>query len=149
MQNIEFITSVEKVEASRRELFLILDSGDYSYFLEVCDDLTLDTIVNARDRRIGYEGRTLLHNAVRTQHCLLNSVIDLVKKGCNVNAVDSSVSLVTPLMDAINVNAINKAIFLVENGALLNKQVNTALFIQIKLFYYNNKFLLYLYNTNI
>jgi hypothetical protein len=122
-QNIEFITSGEKVEASRKELFLVLDSGDYSYFLEVCEDLTLDTIVNARDRRIGYEGRTLLHNAVRIQHCLQNSIVDLVKKGCNVNAVDSSVSLVTPLMDAVAVNAINKAIFLVENDAILSKQV--------------------------
>eukprot|EP01038_Epipyxis_sp_PR26KG_P005657 gene5657-7813_t len=71
-----------------------------------------------RDKRPGREGRTLLHNAVRIGS--LPVVLSLLRLGHDIEPIDSSLSKITPLMDAITSKNIEIAIVLVEAGAKLS-----------------------------
>lgn len=113
-----FQTTRDIEEAKRTELFRCLESTDSlcTSFRELC--LSIDnksTICNARDRRPEFHGRTLLHNAARLGK--LPAVLILLQLGHDVDCVDSSVSLVTPLMDAIMMHHTEIASALAKAGA--------------------------------
>jgi len=98
---------------------LELDStGSCDFFKLQCSIFPSSVLVKLRDKRIGNEGRTLLHNAARAG--ALAAVLFLIRKGHDINAVDSGISRVTPLMDAISNHHIEVSIILVESGASLS-----------------------------
>lgn len=98
---------------------LELDStGSCDFFKRQCNIFPSSVLVKLRDKRIGNEGRTLLHNAARAG--ALAAVLFLIRKGHDVNTVDSGISKVTPLMDAISFHHIEVSIILVESGASLS-----------------------------
>jgi ankyrin repeat protein len=120
----KFVTRRDIDEAKRAELFLCLDSTDVKKcetFITVCQATeNKDLVINARDRRRGYEGRTLLHNAARMGK--FPAVKYLVSIFHAVDPVDSSVNLITPLMDAISYHHVEIADYLVRAGASICRQ---------------------------
>lgn len=126
LSSLMILTLTERIELEQRLLFETLESGDVNFFCDKCDkvekEFGIQVILNARDNRLGFEGRTLLHNATRYSHSTLGAVQYLLQKGYNVDVTDSSVSLVTPLMDAILANSISAALLLVQAGASLYTQ---------------------------
>ena len=113
-----FVTHTDEVEARRAELFELLDDIDDSLFLEKAAEISeSDIMCKARDKRKGLEGRTLLHNAAR--HGKLPAVTYLLGLGHEADVFDSSVSLVTPLMDAVTMGHNDVAVALVSLGANL------------------------------
>lgn len=89
------------------------------HFAEKCNAMPDEFIVGLRDIRVGNHGRTLLHNAVRNGK--MNAVLYLIRKGCPVDAVESRLSEMTPLMDAITAKRFDIATVLVEAGADISK----------------------------
>lgn len=126
LSSLMILSLNERIDLERKLLFETLESGDVKFFCDKCDKIekeyNIQVILNARDSRLGFEGRTLLHNASRYSHSTLGAVQYLIQKGSNVDATDSSVSLITPLMDAILANSVNAAICLVQAGANLFAQ---------------------------
>jgi ankyrin repeat protein len=120
----KFVTRREIEEAKRAELFQCLDDTNVrkcDTFLGLCQSIeSKEIIINARDRRKGYEGRTLLHNAARTGK--LTAIKYLISIFHSVDPVDSSVNLVTPLMDAIAFHHMDVADYLVRAGASITRQ---------------------------
>ena len=106
----------------QRDLFVSLDSdiSGGNTFLAKCSNISADVIISARDTREGFEGRTLLHAACKNGN--LNAVGFLIKLGHPLDVVDSSCSLVTPLMEAVSLNYIDIACALVQGGADLFRQ---------------------------
>lgn len=123
LSNLMILSLNERIELEQRILFETLESGDVKFFCDECEkvekEFNVNTIINARDKRFGFEGRTLLHNAARYSQTTFGAVEYLLQKGCNVDAIDSSVSLVTPLMDAVLANSVKTAVALVQAGANL------------------------------
>jgi ankyrin repeat protein len=74
-----------------------------------------DMVISARDRRDGGEGLTLLHEAARLGRT--DTVQSLLNMGHLVDCIDSSVTRVTPLMDAIAYSHAETAALLVKSGA--------------------------------
>ncbi len=121
--NIMFVSLADKIDQTAVEIFeaLDLDSGDSSEYLkEKCNDIPKETLIRLRDKRFGNEGRTLLHNAARCGS--LSTVLFLIRLGHEIEPIDSSLSKITPLMDAISNQFIEIAIVLVEYGAQLTTQ---------------------------
>ena len=119
----KFISRRDIDNALQAQFFLCLESTDDSCveFIGMCDDIENKNLVRqARDRRIGYEGRTLLHNAARLGK--LNAVRYLLSIQHPVDPVDSSVSLLTPIMDAVAFHFSEIAITLATAGANLAHQ---------------------------
>lgn len=117
-----FISHAEKADSKAFEIFNALDldhSESAQYFKLKCEEVPSETLIKLRDKRIGNEGRTLLHNAARSGS--LAAVIYLIRLGHEVEPVDSSLSKITPLMEAITYQNIEIAIVLVESGARLEK----------------------------
>lgn len=119
---VMFISSAEKLDLQAYEIFEALDLQDENdeYFKEKSKEIPTEVLVSLRDKRSGFEGRTLLHNAARSG--ALAAVLHLIRLGHSVTCYDSSQTLVTPLMDAIKYNRIEIAIVLVEHGADLTTQ---------------------------
>ena len=123
MADLQFPTRETILSKQQLVLFEVLDSGDMSYFISLCKLVTDDVILSARDRRPISEGRTLLHNISMCNHT--NSLFTmkyLVDTGVDINAIDCSVSLRTPLMDTVATMNIDKALYLVESGADIGKR---------------------------
>eukprot|EP01041_Mallomonas_annulata_P000733 gene733-1409_t len=106
----------------QRDLFIALETGNShaSDFISKCNSVDTETILSARDMRIGHEGRTLLHTAARLGYT--SAIKFLIGVGHDIDPVDSSCTLVTPLLDAIACNHIRAACVLVEAGANLFHQ---------------------------
>eukprot|EP01039_Chlorochromonas_danica_P011053 gene11053-12309_t len=108
------------------EIFEALDqdnSASSDYFIEKCHEVVNDELVRLRDKRVGNEGRTLLHNAARKGS--LSAALYLLRAGHAVEPLDSSVSAITPLMNAIQYDHVDIAVILLEAGAsLLSCDVN-------------------------
>ena len=118
-----FASQAQKLDERALEIFeaLDLDNGDTSeYFKQKCNEVPKEILISLRDKRIGNEGRTLLHNAARSGS--LSAVLHLLRLGHAVEPTDSSLSKVTPLMDAISCQHVEIAIVLVESGASLSGQ---------------------------
>ena len=126
LSSLMILSLNERIDLERKLLFETLESGDVKFFCDKCDKIekeyNIQVILNARDSRLGFEGRTLLHNASRYSHSTLGAGQYLIQKGSNVDATDSSVSVITPLMDAILANSVQSAISLVQAGANLYAQ---------------------------
>lgn len=68
----------------------------------------------------GNEGRTTLHNAARKGS--LAAMLHIIRAGHEIEPVDSCISRITPLMDAISNRHTECAIILIEAGASLFTQ---------------------------
>jgi ankyrin repeat protein len=115
-----FVLHSEKIEHKAFEIFEALDfdnSFSSEFFKEKCAELPYFQLIDLRDKRLGNEGRTLLHNAARKGS--VTAVLTLLRMGHVSNPVDSCISKVTPLMDAILNNNIEVSVILVEHGASL------------------------------
>lgn len=103
----------------QRDLFVTLglDDKHQEDFIKKCQESDIHIIVSARDDRLGNEGRTLLHSASKLG--CISAVKYLLSVGHDIDPIDSSVSLVTPLQEAISSNKMKLACLLVEAGASL------------------------------
>lgn len=99
------------------DLFLVLEMGRVQQFIHLCEKLPQEIVLNARDKRHDTRGKCLLHLASRNGH--IDIATYLIKCGHDVNAVDSSSTLVTPLMEAITNCNIEICQNLIEAGARL------------------------------
>lgn len=116
-----FISLAEKTNQAALDIFeaLDLDNGESAdYLKERCRHVPKEILINLRDKRFGNEGRTLLHNAAR--YGSLSAVLFLIRMGHDIEPIDSSVSKITPLMDAISNMHIEIAVVLVEYGSRLS-----------------------------
>ena len=111
-------------ESTKEKLFLFLESEklnsfDANYFRSLYalkDDNSLDAqVLKSRDKRSGFEGRTLLHNAVRSGN--YSAAVYFINAGAEVNIIDSCNSKITPLMDAITWNYLQLAVSLIQGGS--------------------------------
>jgi ankyrin repeat protein len=103
--------------AQQHQLFIDLGAEDSenSPFIQLSSRLEKKLVINARDNRDEYGGLTLLHEAARLgKICAVKHLIIL---GHEVDCIDSSVSGVTPLMEAVTSNHIDIAILLLKSGA--------------------------------
>jgi ankyrin repeat protein len=115
---VMFVSQAQKLDERALDIFeaLDLDSGETAeYFKQKCSEVPSDILVTLRDKRIGNEGRTLLHNAARCGS--LAAALFLIRLGHAVEPTDSGLSKITPLMDAIMNQHVEIAIVLVESGA--------------------------------
>lgn len=106
----------------QHSLFLSLDKNDPTCknFLLACESLEKDQIIEARDMRTETAGLTLLHEAAR-----LGSIVaiqHLLSIGHDINLIDTSVSRITPLFEAIASNHIEAVGLLIRYGASLSVQ---------------------------
>jgi len=113
MENSSGVTG-NKVTAEAR--------GDISFFKGKCEVCMKQKgvlpIVQGRDSRRGREGYTLLHAAARVGNQEL--IKYLLKKGADVNAVDNSLNLMTPMMTALTAQNYDAAVVFAANGAMLS-----------------------------
>lgn len=118
------MTFVSQRERLNRKAFGIFEALDYDvsesadYFREKISDVDIETLISLRDVREGNERRTLLHNAARKGS--MSVVLFLIRNGHQLDAIDSNVSKITPLMDAISNKRTEIALILVESGASLD-----------------------------
>ena len=100
------------------------DSSDIDFFVGKCSNYMnqkgMYPILQGRDSRRGREGYTLLHTAARVGNTsLLTYFLD---NGADVNAVDNSRNLRTPLMLAVDSHNFSSATLLVNRGARLDHE---------------------------
>lgn len=115
-----FVLQSQLLDQKSLEIFEALDqdsSQTADYFQEKCNEIAPQKLIALRDKRLGNEGRTLLHNAARKGS--LPAVLHLVRAGHPVELIDSSVSRITPMMNAIQYDNIDIAVILLEAGASL------------------------------
>jgi hypothetical protein len=100
----KFVRVNEVINAQRRDLFTILENDDKksAVFIQTCQVYGTSVVISARDSRVGYEGRTLLHCAASLG--LLAAVSYLLQIGHVVDCYDSSTTMRTPLFEAITAN---------------------------------------------
>mmetsp|Transcript_25753 Transcript_25753/g.42973 ORF Transcript_25753/g.42973 Transcript_25753/m.42973 type:complete len:253 (-) Transcript_25753:304-1062(-) len=118
-----FVSQAQRLDEKALAIFeaLDLDNGETcEYFKEKCSEVPPEVLITLRDKRIGNEGRTLMHNAARSG--ALSAALHLIRLGHDVEPVDSGLSKKTPLMDAVAARNVEIAIILVENGAQLAYQ---------------------------
>jgi hypothetical protein len=101
------------------DLYLVLEKGKSLPFIQLCEMLPKEMVLNARDKRDESRGKCLLHLACRNGFCDMAAY--LIKCGHDVNAIDSSSTLVTPLMEAIMSSNAEISQSLIEAGARLGK----------------------------
>jgi len=134
--NAFFVSAMEIMSTMLADLFETIENsssvsgnkntaearGDISFFQGKCDACMKQKgilpIIQGRDTRRGREGYTLLHAAARIGNQEL--IKYLLKKGADVNAVDNSFNLHTPMMTAIASHNYDAAVLLAANGALLS-----------------------------
>ncbi len=101
-----------------------LHQADISFFIGKCEAYMKQKgvipIIQGRDCRQGREGVTLLHAAATLGN--LEMIKYIVLKGADVNAVDNSLNMQTPMMVAIKAQKFDVATFLATSGALLSCQ---------------------------
>lgn len=113
-----FVSQAQKLDEKALEIFeaLDLDGGETcEYFKQKCSSVPTEVLITLRDKRVGNEGRTLLHNSARCGS--LAATLHLIRLGHALDPTDSSLSRITPLMDAITNEHVEIAIVLVESGA--------------------------------
>jgi ankyrin repeat protein len=103
------------LSAQRGKLFDSLEAGPYDSFATNVALLPKEAALNARNKCDGQWGRTLLHFAVRSGR--LDTVQLLLELGYDPNSFDSSISLVTPLMEAVKISHVEISELLIEHGA--------------------------------
>jgi len=115
-----FVSLGDKNDINSKDLFNALDLGEESreFFKEKCNEFQNDSLIKLRDKRPGNEGRTLLHNAARNGY--LSAALHILRAGHEVEPIDSRLTRITPLMDAIAYKNIEIAIILTEAGAKLS-----------------------------
>ena len=105
----------------QKELFDLLSNVTaQDDFQQKCESIDRDVIISARDSRYGYEGYTILHYACHVGN--FSAVTYLLQIGHDLDPVDCSASLVTPLMVAISLNRLDISCAIVEAGGNLFKQ---------------------------
>jgi ankyrin repeat protein len=111
-----------QITEKQQNLFITLTTGDPSCkkFLAACDDVDTDAVIRARDMRDEYSGLTLLHLSARLGY--VSAVQHLLSIGHEIDVFDTSVSRVTPLMEAISASNIEVVGMLVKFGANLSLQ---------------------------
>ena len=90
------------------------------HFNDKIDQMDRDVVISARDRRDGAEGLTLLHEAARLGR--VDTIQSLLNLGHVVDCIDSSITRVTPLMEAITYNHVDVVALLVKSGAEIAHQ---------------------------
>lgn len=112
------------IEEETTKLFLSLETHKASDFIDLIEDhihadgaISRDFILEARDKRDGHWGDTLLHRAANGGY--IWQARYLMEVGANIDAIDVSSKKATPLMHAIIVNDESMTIFLVSTGASL------------------------------
>lgn len=133
-----WLLSNEVVQVQMRDLFDTLDvsQGDITNFFiskfnqYLSNEHTPKLTINARDSRPGREGDSLLHCAARSGN--LKIVRFLIEHGCDVNAINSPLLLVTPLMISIRMHNYSVAFDLIAAGA----KVDTRDFSGDSIFHY-------------
>lgn len=78
------------IDTQRRHLFDLLENDDKNseFFVSKCNEYGGNVVINARDRRNGYDGRTLLHSSASLG--FKQAVCYLIGIGVDINMVDSS-----------------------------------------------------------
>ena len=112
-----FSVAIAKRDADRAKIFDYLSKQDEKAFAAEFDRLSLEDVSTLRDTRLGSECKTLLHHACKIGS--LRIVRYLVRKGHTVDVFDTSARLKTPLMQAIESDHIEIAVFLVQSSASL------------------------------
>ena len=127
----------EIIDSLSRDLYESIDGmqADYEHRKktrrqEKTDDVTLFTkkfdaytqkmgvnMAEVRDKRSGRHGDTLLHSAARVG--IMPIVAFLIEQGADVNAIDSSHTLLTPILKALSHGHFEVAYLLAHNGANL------------------------------
>jgi hypothetical protein len=96
--------------------------ADISFFIGKCSGYMKQKgvlpIIQGRDSRRGSEGYTLLHAVARTNNVEVMKY--LIKHGADVNAVDNSLNLYTPMMLAVENSCFDTATLLAASGASLS-----------------------------
>ena len=95
------------------------DASDINFFIGKCSSYMkhkgIMTIMQGRDVRKGREGYTLLHAAVKVGN---NPLIEyMIDNGADINAVDNSQNLKTPIMFAIESRKFESCLTLANRGA--------------------------------
>ena len=97
-------------------------ASDVSFFIGKCTGYMKQKgvlpIIQGRDTRRGSEGYTLLHTVARVGNIELMKYI--INHGADINAVDNSLNLYTPLMLAVENSSYETATLLAANGANLS-----------------------------
>lgn len=108
--------------AVQQNLLLALqpDNPKCKSFLEQCNNLDRGIILSTRDRRMEYHNLTLLHMAARMG--LTKAIEHLLSLGQEIDVIDTSMSLRTPLFDAIAANQEDAVYMLIKFGAQLGHQ---------------------------
>jgi hypothetical protein len=103
----------------QRTLFSHISAADPEGFgfIEACDELESEVVINARDSRPGTECNTLLHEAARTG--CGSVVLHLIDLGHIVDCIDTCVSKVTPLLVAIKAGNLDAVEIIMRAGASL------------------------------
>lgn len=108
----------EKVKLFESQIKANMDEHhDISLFVEQLDKFKDCDLASIRDTSVGFEGKTLLHHACKMGN--MRMVRHLLAKGHKVEVYDTSLSLKTPLMQAIESGFINISALLVQSGASL------------------------------
>lgn len=120
---IKVVTTRDLEEGRARELFEALDV-DRALMMKKSEDMVAsgnrEALVRYRDSRQGFEGNTLLHNSAMIGD--LSVVRFLLKHGAEIDAFNSSASLMTPLMMALSFDMFGVALELARAGARLEIQ---------------------------
>ena len=100
------------------------EATDFAFFTGKCENYIKQkgvyAIIDGRDTRRGREGYTLLHAAARVGNMELAKY--LIGHGADVNAVDNSRNLQTPLMFAINAHMFDVGVLLALHGGRLDAE---------------------------
>lgn len=117
-ENVLYIPNgMDVIRSKYLNLFLILEE-DSDCFIDTCERFGYDIVLSARDRRHGFECRTLLHACC--EYGLLIQATYLLRIGHDINVIDSSVSKVTPIIIAINYGHVEIVKALVIHGSNLS-----------------------------
>ncbi len=108
--------------SDQHQLFLSLSPNDLTckLFLSLCEKMEINSIIQSRDMRGEYSGLTLLHEAAR--YGLLDAIHYLLTIGHAINPIDTSISRVIPLMEAIMYGHIEIVGVLLRCGASISYQ---------------------------
>lgn len=133
-----FVTRDEVLDRLLRDLFETIENmsstadnprykktsnsaDDVTFFIKKCEGymqkMGRESIMQGRDRRLGLEGNTLLHAASRIGNMPI--VAYLVDNGADLDAIDTSGTLRTPIYVAISCSMFDVAVLLAKAGANL------------------------------
>jgi hypothetical protein len=127
----QFVSPSDVVTSMLVDLFETIENSssspnapDITFFIGKCSNYMKQkgvyAILQGRDCRRGREGYTLLHAVARVGNEQLASY--LIEHGADVNAVDNSRNLQTPLMFAIEAHMFDVATLLAAHGSRLDAE---------------------------